>query len=240
MEQLDSLIEELRFTKSVLSIFDGAKQTTSEQLNDLKKVKALYKTRIENLEKGIMKKRGYNIKEGDKIVQKDKVFVIYGRNEIAYTELASFLLSLGLEVIEWEHAVRIADNPSPYIGDVIDSAFNCASAILVLLTPDEDVVLKQELRKDDDNTMPLGQARANVIFEAGAAWAKHPSKTIIVQMGKQNIWSDIDGKHLVRISNALRDRKRLINRLQTVGCNLVDITASSFWEKQGNLELIQM
>jgi hypothetical protein len=38
---------------------------------------------------------------------------------------------------EWSQALASTGSPSPYIGEVLDTAFNMARAIVVLTTPDE-------------------------------------------------------------------------------------------------------
>ena len=165
-----------------------------------------------------------------------KVFIIHGRNKTAYNEFITFLTSLRLDPVEWDQAIRLTDKPSPYIGEVIDAGFKESQAIVVLLTPDEKVTLKKELQNKDDEGEERYQARANVIFEAGAALARYPQQTIFVQMGTQSIWSDIDGIHIIRINNDTSNRRALINRLEIAGCTM-DITGSDLWLSQGNLDV---
>lgn len=165
-----------------------------------------------------------------------KVFVIHGRNDAAYKEFASFLTSLRLDPIEWDAAIMLTHNPSPYIGDVIEAGFQNAQAIIVLLTPDEEVKLVDGLSENEEDSKSRYQARANVIYEAGAAMAKYPDQTIFVLMGNQSLWSDIHGIHYIQISNAPDSRRELINRLSVAGCP-VDIISSAIWMDQGNLDV---
>lgn len=165
-----------------------------------------------------------------------KVFVIHGRNKTAYNEFVTFLTSLRLDPIEWDQAIRLTNKPSPYIGEVIDAGFKESQAIVVLLTPDEKVMLKKELQSKESEAEERYQSRANVIFEAGAALSRYPQQTIFVQMGNQSLWSDIDGIHIVRISNEINDRRALISRLEIAGCTM-DISGSDFWLSHGNLDV---
>jgi len=165
-----------------------------------------------------------------------KVFIIYGRNTKLYRELIAFITSLRLDPIEWEQAVSMTRHPSPYIGEVIDTAFDKAQALIVLLTPDEKVQLVPELQTEDGDDRIRDQARPNVIFEAGYAMGKYPDKTILVTIGTKNVWSDIQGIHTVKLSNDTSDRQKLIDRLKLAGCD-IDITGSTAWQNAGTLEL---
>lgn len=110
---------------------------------------------------------------------------------------------------------------SPYIGEVLEAAFTRAQAVVVLLTPDDEVRLREELRREDDPAYEsnlTGQARANVLFEAGTAFATHPDRTLLVEVGKLRPWSDVGGRHVVRISGEASDLHALAGRLQTAGC----------------------
>ncbi len=189
---------------------------------------------VNNFPKTTISKK-YHIHLEEIALSSKKVYVIHGRNLKAFDELASFLTSLRLDPIEWETAIKLTQKPSPYIGEVIDAAFDFAQAIIVLLTPDEKVELKAEFCKSGENPY-TEQARANVIFEAGAAVSKYPQQTIFVQMGVQNIWSDIQGIHIIKISNSINDRLNFISRLEIAGCP-INITDSKLWHTQGNLEL---
>ena len=64
-----------------------------------------------------------------------RVFVVHGRNEPARDAMFSFLRSIGLQPIEWSQAVAATGEASPYIGVVLDSAFDAAQAVVVLMTP---------------------------------------------------------------------------------------------------------
>jgi predicted nucleotide-binding protein len=110
---------------------------------------------------------------------------------------------------------------SPYIGEVLDAAFRTAQAVVVLLTPDDEVRLKAELLSagdpDVERQLTL-QARPNVLFEAGMAFGRDAGRTVIVEIGVVKPFSDIGGRHTVRLSNDALKRKDLAQRLTTAGC----------------------
>lgn len=167
-------------------------------------------------------------------MKKNKVFIIYGRNKRAYKEFITFLTALRLDPVEWDEAIRLTHKASPYIGEIIEAGFNEAQAIIVLLTPDEKVELLESYCQEESDKEVRYQSRANVIFEAGYALAKYPQQTILVQMGKQSLWSDISGLHIMRISNDAGDRNALVNRLMIAGCP-IETSTSSLWITQGDL-----
>ncbi|WP_166790674.1 MULTISPECIES: nucleotide-binding protein [unclassified Cryobacterium] len=163
-----------------------------------------------------------------------KVFVVHGRNEAARDAMFSFLRSIGLQPIEWDQAIAATGQGSPYIGHVLDVAFEQGQALVVLLTPDDVAYLRDEYShgEADPETTPAGQARPNVLFEAGMAIGRHPDRTILVELGTLRAFSDVAGRHAVRLSNSPEARKSLIERLRTAGCD-VDTSGSS-WFKEGD------
>jgi predicted nucleotide-binding protein len=163
-----------------------------------------------------------------------KVFVIHGRNDAARRALFEFLRALGLYPIEWSQASRMTGQGSPYIGDVLDAAFSAAQAIVVLETPDDIAYLHPSLTyPDDPECDPQPQPRPNVLFEAGMAMGRDPDRTVIVEFGQVKVFSDIHGRHVVRLDNSLGKRQDLASRLQTAGC-AVDISGLD-WHKAGDL-----
>ena len=114
-----------------------------------------------------------------------KVFVVHGRNEPARTAMFSFLRSIGLQPIEWSQAVAATGEASPYIGTVLDSAFEAAQAVVVLMTPDEIAYLRPEYSsgESDPECEPGAQGRPNVLFEAGMAMGRDPKRTVLVELG---------------------------------------------------------
>jgi len=152
------------------------------------------------------------------ITKNKKVFVVHGRNLKIRNSMFEFLMAIGLEPIEWEEAISFTGKGSPYIGEILDEAFSNAQVIVVLFTPDDVAKLKEEFRKETDPTYEkelTGQARLNVIFEAGMAFGRNSDQTILVQIGKLRTFSDIYGRHYIELSNNEKDRKKLIDRLKT-------------------------
>lgn len=163
-----------------------------------------------------------------------KVFVVHGRNAAARDAMFSFLRSLGLKPIEWDQAVALTGQGSPYIGEVLDVAFSEGQAVVVLLTPDDVAYIRTDYANGDSDPelVPAGQARPNVLFEAGMAMGRDPKHTILVELGDLRPFSDVGGRHAIRISNEGRLRKSLADRLTTAGCE-VDLTGGD-WLHEGD------
>jgi predicted nucleotide-binding protein len=163
-----------------------------------------------------------------------KVFVIHGRNEPARKGLFTFLRAIGLEPIEWSQAIAMTRQGSPYIGDVLNVAFGAAQAVVVLQTPDDVAHLHESLTyPGDPETSPQLQPRPNVLFEAGMALARDENRTIIVELGQIKSFSDIHGRHVVRLDNSTTKRQDLAHRLRTAGC-AVNLEGTD-WHQEGDL-----
>ena len=162
------------------------------------------------------------------------VFVVHGRNAAARDALFAFLRSIGLRPLEWSQAVAATGKASPYIGEVLDAAFSVAQAIVVLMTPDDVACLHETLRKNDDplyETSPTAQARPNVLFEAGMAMGRNPDRTVLVEVGTLRPFSDVGGRHVVRLNDTPQKRQELAMRLKSAGCP-VDLSGSD-WHDAG-------
>lgn len=174
------------------------------------------------------------VAQNDGGVDPRKVFVIHGRNEQARKGLFDFLRSIGLDPIEWSEAIKLTDKGSPYIGQVLDAAFGAAQAVVVLQTPDDVAHLHESLTYvGDPECSPQMQPRPNVLFEAGMAMGRDEDRVVIVEMGQIKVFSDIHGRHVVRLGNELAKRQELANRLDTAGC-AVRLTGTD-WHEAGNL-----
>lgn len=169
-----------------------------------------------------------------RVPDRRKVFVIHGRNEPARRGLFEFLRAIGLDPIEWSQAIAMTGAGTPYIGQVLDAALTAAQAIVVLQTPDDVAYLHPSLAAaDDPECQPMMQARPNVLFEAGMAIGRAEDRTVIVEMGKVRAFSDIHGRHVVRMDGSMTMRQGLANRLKTVGCE-VNISGDD-WHEAGDL-----
>ena len=140
----------------------------------------------------------------------------------------TFLRSIGLRPIEWDQAIAMTGKASPYIGEVLDVAFDDAQAVVVLLTPDDIAYIRHEYAAEDDPELePRGQARPNVLFEAGMAMGRDGERTILVEMGDLRPFSDVGGRHAIRMDNTPQRRKSLADRLRTAGCP-VDVSGADW------------
>ena len=150
-----------------------------------------------------------------------EVFVVHGRNLKGREALFDFLRAIDLYPLEWSEAVAATGKPSPYIGEILDAVFSRAHAVVVLFTPDDEARLKRPFQDDSDpphETQLTGQARPNVLFEAGMAMARSQDRTILVELGNLRPYSDIGGRHTLRLDNSTQRRQELAKRLQAAGC----------------------
>lgn len=166
------------------------------------------------------------------------VFVVHGRNQAMRDSLFNFLRAIGLKPLEWAQAVKETGEGSPYVGQVLDKAFDLAQAVVVLMTPDDEAYLRKEFHTDYDEQhekQPTPQARPNVLFEAGMAMGRNSHRTVLVQIGQLRPFSDIGGRHVLRLNNSSQSRQDLAQRLKTAGCD-VDLTGTD-WHTVGSFEL---
>lgn len=154
-----------------------------------------------------------------------KVFVVHGRNESLRKDLFSLLRSLGLEPLEWRKAIAAAGTGTPTVAEIIDAAFKEAVAVVVLLTPDDQVKLADQFQKTSDppyEKRMVGQARPNVLFEAGMAFGRDPNSTVLVQVGDVKPFSDVGGRHVTRLTNDAESRSEFVTKLRNAGCAVDD------------------
>ncbi len=162
------------------------------------------------------------------------VFVVHGRNVAARDALFTFLRAVGLKPLEWTQALKLVRKGSPYVGEVLEAAFREAAAVVVLLTPDDEARLQRIFLKANDPSYEgelTGQARPNVLFEAGMAFGKDPNSTVLVQVGELRPFSDIGGRHVVHLSDQSTSRQEFVTKLANAGCN-VD-TSGTDWLSAG-------
>jgi len=165
------------------------------------------------------------------------VFVVHGRDLAARDAVFAFVRSIGLRPIEWTQALKLTKKGSPYVGEILDAAFREAAAIIVLLTPDEEARLKPVFVSSGDPTHERqlsGQARPNVLFEAGMAFGRDPNSTVLVQLGDTRPFSDVGGRHVLHLSNNPASRQEFVTKLANAGCN-VD-TSGADWLSAGNFQ----
>lgn len=170
-------------------------------------------------------------------VDNRKVFVVHGRNELARRAMNDFLRSIDLRPIEWSEAMKLTGEAAPFVGSVVEAGFGAAQAVVVLLTGDDLAKLSPDLLISDDPSYEkelTPQARPNVLFEAGFAFGRHPTRTVIVELGQLRPFSDVQGRHVIRMNNSAQKRQDLADRLRTAGC-AVD-TSGYDWHTAGDFE----
>lgn len=170
-------------------------------------------------------------------ITNNSIFVVHGRDVQLNTDMFAFLRAIGLNPLEWSQAIRAAKGANPHVDDIISNAMDSVQGVLVMFSPDEDARLKSRFAGSSDKKKGLdkldGQARPNVIFEAGLALGAHSKKTLLVQVGDMRDISDIAGKHLIHLSNDAASRKELAQRLQSKLKFKVDTTGND-WLTIGN------
>lgn len=179
-----------------------------------------------------------NQREGPSIQGPKVIFVVHGRNSKARNSMFIFLRSIGLHPLEWLEAIAATGKSLPYVGEILDTAFSIAQAVIVLMTPDDEAQLREQFRLPGDpphETKLSPQARPNVLFEAGMAMGRFPDRTVIVEFGNLRPFSDIAGRHTVRLDNTTQRRQELAQRLQNAGCP-VNLTGTD-WHIAGDFAL---
>jgi predicted nucleotide-binding protein len=160
------------------------------------------------------------------MVDRRKVFVIHGRDEQARHSMFAFLRDLDLRPLEWEELVRATKHATPFLGDVVVRAFSQAQAVLILLTPDDVAFLHPDVRdpvEPEYETQPTGQARPNVLFEAGMAFGVQPERTIIIEVGGLRPFADLNGRNVIRFDGTVAKLQKIAQRLKGAGCAVNDL-----------------
>lgn len=164
-----------------------------------------------------------------------RVFLVHGRDHSARDALITLLKAFDLKVIQWREAAQFAGGGTPYTGDIVAAGMAHADAVVVLLTPDDIGYVRPFLREMADGPHeqePTGQARLNVVFEAGMAMAHDPDRVVLVEVGQVRKMSDVDGLNVIRMDGSLERRKDLAQRLRSAG--LAVDTDSDEWRTAGS------
>ena len=99
------------------------------------------------------------------------VFVVHGRNEALRRSMFDFLRVIGLQPVQWTPAVALSGKGSPYIGEVLDAAFNKASPVVVLMTLDDVAYLQPHYRHgNDDPEAPTPRRRRDRTCSSRQVW----------------------------------------------------------------------
>ena len=167
------------------------------------------------------------------------VFMVRGRNQGAANALHDFLTALGIRVLSWSEAhseaTRRTGKASPYVLEIVRAGIDMVNAVVVLMTPDDEVRLLNEHAIDAYETESGGQARPNVVLELGMAIALYPQKTILVTMGRLRSISDISGVYETRMNNTIGRRQYLHDRLRDLGC---DVNLQGRWAEAGDFDAV--
>lgn len=170
------------------------------------------------------------------------IFVVCGRDSRRVDSTFDFLRAIGLEPLEWEKlitqsALELGTGGNPNVFATVEYGFRIAHGALVLLTPDDETRLRKDLRDKHDppfESVLTGQARPNVLLEAGYALSHNPSRLLIVSCGDVRPLSDIGGMHLIHLSNAQASRQKVAERLRAMGF-AVD-TVGTRWHTVGDFD----
>ncbi len=169
---------------------------------------------------------------------KRTVFLVHGRDHEARDALIELLRAFDLKVVHWrEAASRAGMGGTPHTDDIVGAGMDMADAVVVLLTPDDVGYVRSAFRQDRDGTdelRPTGQARLNVIFEAGMAMAVGRDRVVLVEVGVTRGLSDTAGIHTIRLRDHVDSRKDLAARLRDAGLT-VD-TDGEQWRTAGTFE----
>jgi hypothetical protein len=65
------------------------------------------------------------------------------------------------------------------------------------------------------------------------AFGRYPESTVLVTLGYTRPFSDVAGRHTIKISNALTHRQGLAARLRAIGCAVVTETRTD-WHEAGD------
>jgi predicted nucleotide-binding protein len=175
----------------------------------------------------------------DKGGDEKTVFVIHGRDAKPLKALTELLSSVSLHPLEWAEVKLATGEASPYIGTILDKGFALAQAAIVLFTPDDEAILKEQFwsRAEPEYEKHLkGQARPNVLYEAGMAMALFPKRTVLVEMGELRPFSDIEGRHTIRMDNSPSRRQELLSALKAAGC-IFTTDGKTRWLNAGDFEV---
>lgn len=154
-----------------------------------------------------------------------KVMVVYGRDTAAKTAMFDFLRRLDLWPQEWSQLISATGEATPYIGQTLDAAFRTVRGVVVLFTPDDVVRLHPGLQRDNDPREESEwtlQPRPNALFEAGLAFGRQPTRTVLVELGRLRGLTDLLGRHAVRLDGGVPALRQLVQRLKDAGCQVND------------------
>lgn len=149
------------------------------------------------------------------------VAVMHGRDATVRDAVFDMLRRWGLKPLDWDTLVDLTGSAAPYNGEAVEAAFMEAQAVVVVVTPDDVGYLHPDLhgaQEEECDREPTGQARLNVVLEAGMALQSHPGQTVFLEIGRSRLISDLAGKNAVRLDGTIGPFESLRRRLTTAGC----------------------
>jgi Predicted nucleotide-binding protein containing TIR-like domain len=162
---------------------------------------------------------------GEQVPDPKAVWVVHGRDLESRDALFGILRTLGLTPLEWDDVAAATMKASPFIDEVVRQGFGSAQAVIVVLSPEDEARLRRPFRSEDDDPAEAilsGQPRPNVLYEAGMAMVLHAERTILVELGKTRLASDLSGRHNVKLKPTRTFVDRLSKRLVNAGCPAID------------------
>lgn len=148
------------------------------------------------------------------------IFLVHGRDHRVKKALVELLTSFDLLIVEWEEAAAQTGTGSPSTLDVVLAGMELARGVVVLFTPDDVAYCKPEFVTDTDPSYEhkaTGQARQNVMFEAGMALGIAKKRTVLVRHGAVREASDLAGINYLPIDDTDDSRLALGQRLRNIG-----------------------
>jgi predicted nucleotide-binding protein len=148
---------------------------------------------------------------------KRTVFIVHGRDKRTLQSVVEYLEKSGLKPLTFEEAKELVETSVPTILEVVDKGMAAAQAVIVLLTPDDEARLKE------GGEALRGQARPNVIFEAGIAFGRYRKRTVLVEYEELSVFSDLHGFYVVRLKDGyggIEGLEDLRKQLKVAGCEL--------------------
>ena len=169
------------------------------------------------------------ITASDAVRDAKKIFVVHGRDPRPVEVLAKYLQFLHLEMMTWSAAVDLAEGTQPHTYDIVKAGIDSAAAVIVIFSPDDIAHIKDDFSAEGDpDRTPVGQARPNVLLEAGMAFALARTRTIFLQSARTREISDIAGFNWVKLNGVWDSRNDLKNRLEKAGADV----------RKGNFDLM--
>lgn len=179
--------------------------------------------------------RGSRVKARAEPAELDRsIFVVYGRDDNVSGAVFQLLRKLDLKPLEWASLVRGSQGGmTPMLSDVVANAPRLASAVVVVLTPDDMVMLHPGLRRPREEAYelrPTLQPRPDVLVELGLVLGMYPERTLILEFGELRPIAELNRRNSVRFHHStplVETLRSVAARLQEAGLP-VDDTGSDW------------